>query len=178
VQIWALDAAHARGPLTVPALAARGGCRSGSGAVAGVSVARWRRTRHPGHWRAPWSALAGRWCGLPAGTHRHRHLPVEVWARLDAEDSARSRRTALLLRQRLGRWERVRSDLEALHGADRELAETARADLLAWLQHGAGSAYGRPTSDQAQDIARYLATPRLTDEQRRGVAFVAGLPHP
>lgn len=51
----------------------------------------------------------------------------------------------------------------------------ARADLLAWLQDGAATSYGQPDAGQAAEIARFLATSKLSDRQRREIAFVAGL---
>ena len=107
---------------------------------------------------------------------RAGEVPADVLAEWESADSAQARRTALLLRQRLSRWERVRSDLKAMHDPDPDLAELARTDLLAWLQHDAGTTYGRPTDHQAQDLFRYLNSPRLTDRQRREILFVAGLP--
>lgn len=65
-----------------------------------------------------------------------------------------------------------------MNDPDPDLAELARTDLLAWLQHEAGTTYGRPSDDQAQDLLRYLNTPRLNDRQRREILFVAGLPCP
>jgi len=82
-----------------------------------------------------------------------------------------------MLRQRLSRWERVRSDLKALNDPDPDLAELARTDLLAWLQNDAGTTDGRPTDDRTHDLLRYLDTPRLTERQRREIQFVAGPPH-
>ncbi len=102
-------------------------------------------------------------------------LPPGALADLDEAGTARSRRTALSVRQRLGSWERVRADLRAMNGRDPDLVTAARADLLAWLQHGAATAYGRPDADQAAEIAKTLGTGQLTDRQRREIAFVAGI---
>ncbi|NLT55446.1 MAG: hypothetical protein GXX79_12980 [Actinomycetales bacterium] len=106
---------------------------------------------------------------------RAGEVPVTVLTTLEADPDPRSRRTALSLHQRLGPWERVRSDLRAMHDPDQDLARTARTDLLAWLQHDACRTYSRPTQDQASDIAQNLTTVALTEHQRREVAFVAGL---
>jgi hypothetical protein len=105
-------------------------------------------------------------------------LPPDVLARLDAVGTPRSRRTALAVRQQLTPWERVRADLAAMNGPDSGLAEAARADLLAWLRHGAAVTYGKPSTSQAAEIAELLPTRKLTDTQRRDVAFIAGLPAP
>jgi hypothetical protein len=61
---------------------------------------------------------------------RGQPLPASVLADLDAAGSPRSRRIALSIRQRSGSWERVCADLAAMAGADPDLAEAARADLL------------------------------------------------
>jgi hypothetical protein len=102
-------------------------------------------------------------------------LPLGVLAGLDEAGTARSRRTALSVRQRLGSWERVRADLRAMNGRDPDLVTAARADLLAWLQHDAATTYGRPDAGQAAEIAKTLGTGQLTDRQRREIAFVAGI---
>ena len=105
-------------------------------------------------------------------------LPDSVLASLDAAGTARSRRTALSIRQRSGTWNRVHADLTAVSGDDPDLAETARADLLNWLRHGAATAYGKPSPPQAEEIAALLATPKLSPRERRNIAFVAGIPMP
>lgn len=105
-------------------------------------------------------------------------LPISVLASLRTSGTARSRRIALSIQQHSGTWSRVHADLAALNGDDRELADAARADLLAWLQHGAATSYGQPDADQAAEIARFLATSRLSDRQRRDIAFVAGISVP
>jgi len=102
-------------------------------------------------------------------------LPPGVLAGLDALGTPRSRRTALSVRQRLGPWHRVHADLVAISGEDPRLAEVARTDLLAWLQHGAAITYGRPDAGQAAEIAGLLGTRKLTDKERRDVAFAAGI---
>jgi hypothetical protein len=108
--------------------------------------------------------------------HLHGHvLPAGVLASLDSAGTPRSRRIALSIRQHSGRWNRVHADLTAVNGPDPDLAEVGRTDLLAWLQHGAATSYGTPTAAQAADIAALLATPLLTDRQRREIAFVAGI---
>jgi hypothetical protein len=104
-----------------------------------------------------------------------RALPVGVLASLDSAGTRRSRQMALSIRQHSGTWNRVHADLTAVNGPDPDLAEAARADLLAWLQHGAATSYGAPTGAQAADIAALLTTPLLTDRQRREIAFVAGI---
>jgi hypothetical protein len=109
---------------------------------------------------------------------RGQAVPATVLAALDAAGTARSRRVALSIRQDAGTWNRVHADLSALGGQDLELAEAARTDLLAWLQHGAATSYGRPTASQAADIARLLATPRLNSRQRQEIAFAAGVRQP
>jgi hypothetical protein len=109
---------------------------------------------------------------------RHLHgyaLPASVLASLDAAGTPRSRRIALSIQQHSGTWNRVLADLAAINGDDRDLADAARADLLAWLQHGAATSYGQPGAGQAGEIARLLATSKLSDSQRRGIAFVAGI---
>ena len=80
---------------------------------------------------------------------RGRVLPASVLAGLDAAGTARSRGIALSIRQYSGTWNRVHADLAAIHGHDPGLAEAARTDLLAWLQHGAATSYGRPSPSQA-----------------------------
>jgi hypothetical protein len=102
-------------------------------------------------------------------------LPPGVLAGLDAADTAGSRRAALSVRQHLGPWDRIQADLAAMNAADPQLAEAARADLLAWLQYGSATSYGQPTASQAADIAGLLGTGNLTDSQRREVAFAAGI---
>jgi HEAT repeat protein len=112
---------------------------------------------------------------------RHLHgytLPVSVLASLNAAGTASSRRIALSVQQHSGTWSRVHADLAAINGHDRDLADAARTDLLAWLQHGAATSYGQPDADQADEIARFLATSKLSDRQRREVAFVVGLRGP
>jgi hypothetical protein len=105
---------------------------------------------------------------------RGRVLPFGVLASLDGAGTQRSRRIALSIRQHSGTWNRVHADLTAVNGPDPDLAEAGRADLLAWLQHRAATSYGAPTAAQAAEIAALLATPLLTDRQRREIAFVAG----
>ncbi len=108
--------------------------------------------------------------------HLHGHaLPVSVLASLNAAGTPRSRRIALSIQQHSGTWSRVHADLAAINGHDRDLADAARADLLAWLQHGAATSYGQPDADQAAEIAGFLATSKLSDRQRREIAFVAGI---
>jgi hypothetical protein len=102
-------------------------------------------------------------------------LPPGVLAGLDDSGTARARRTALSVRQRIGSWERIRADLLAMNGQDPELADAARTDLLAWLQHGAATTYGKPDASQSAEITEALGTARLTDKERREVAFVAGI---
>ncbi len=102
-------------------------------------------------------------------------LPLSVPASLDTADTPRSLRIALSIQQHLGTWSRVHGDLAAVNGDDHDLADAARADLLAWLQHGAATSYGQPDADQAAEIARFLATSKLSDRQRRQIAFVAGI---
>jgi len=109
---------------------------------------------------------------------RGHALPASVLTSLDAAGTARSRRIALSIRQYSGTWNRVHADLTAINGHDASLAEAARADLLAWLQHGAATSYGNPGPAQAAQIAALLATARLTQRQRREIAFVAGIPTP
>jgi hypothetical protein len=108
---------------------------------------------------------------------RHLHgyaLPASVLASLNNAGTPRSRRIALSIKQHSGTWSRVHADLAAINGHDRDLADAARADLLAWLQYGAATSYGQPDADQAGEIARLLATSKLSDSQRREIAFVAG----
>jgi hypothetical protein len=109
---------------------------------------------------------------------RGYHLPPGVLAELDMAGTARSRRTALTIRQHLGAWDRVQADLTAINGPDPDLAETGRTDLLAWLQHDAATTYGKPPPSQAAQIAALLANSALTGGQRRAVAFVAGIRTP
>jgi hypothetical protein len=73
------------------------------------------------------------------------------------------------------RWARICADLAAISGQDPDLADTARADLLSWLQRDAAVSYGRPSPGQAAQIAALLVSSTLTSEQRREVAFVAGI---
>ena len=105
-------------------------------------------------------------------------LPDSVLASLDVVGTARSRRTALSIRQRSGTWNRIHADLTAMSGDDADLAEAARADLLDWLQHGAATSYSKPSPAQAEEIAALLTTPKLGPRQRREIAFVAGIPVP
>lgn len=104
-----------------------------------------------------------------------RALPAGVLSSLDGAGTQRSRQIALSIRQHSGTWNRVHADLTAVNGPDPDLAEAGRADLLAWLQHGAATSYGAPSAAQAADIAALLVTPLLTDRQRREIAFVAGI---
>lgn len=106
---------------------------------------------------------------------RGHALPASALASIDAAGTPCSRRVALSLRQHSGTWNRIHADLAAINGQDPGLAEAARADLLAWLQHGAATSYGKPDARQATEIARLLATPKLSDQQRRQVAFVADI---
>ena len=102
-------------------------------------------------------------------------LPASALAALDAAGTVRSRRLALSIRQSSGTWNRVHADLTAINDHDRDLAEAARKDLLAWLAHGAATSYGKPTPAQAEQIAGLLAASRLSQHQRREIAFVAGI---
>jgi hypothetical protein len=106
---------------------------------------------------------------------RGHALPASVLAALDAAGTARSRRVALSLRQYSGTWNRVHADLAAINGHDADLAEAARTDLLAWLRCGAATSYSKPSPAQATEIAGLLATGKLSQRQRREVAFVAGI---
>jgi hypothetical protein len=118
---------------------------------------------------------------VAAATRRHmrgRAVPASVLASLDAVGTSRSRRVALSIRQDAGTWDRIHADLTALGGHDPDIAEAARLDLLAWLQHGAATSYGRPSASQGADIARLLATLKLSSRQRREIAFVAGIREP
>ncbi len=94
---------------------------------------------------------------------------------LDHADTARSRRHALALRQSQGNWERVHADLTAINGTDTDLADRARTDLLAWLQHGAATTYGQPTPDQTGQFIALLPGCGLSEPQRQAIAFVAGI---
>jgi len=109
---------------------------------------------------------------------RGHALPSSVLASLDAAGTPRSRRVALSLRQHAGTWDRIHADLTALSGQDPDLAEAACTDLLAWLQHGAATSYGKPSASQTADIARLLTSSKLSDRQRREIAFVAGIREP
>jgi hypothetical protein len=109
---------------------------------------------------------------------RGKQLPSAVLAGLDAAGTDRSRRSALTIRQHLGTWDRVLADLAAVAGPDLALADTARADVLAWLQHGAATTYTLPDPAQAEQIAGLLAASALTQAQRRKTAFTAGIPAP
>jgi hypothetical protein len=104
-------------------------------------------------------------------------LPPGVLAELDA-GTARSRHTALAIRQGLGTWDRVQADLTAINGSDSDLAAAGQADLLAWLQHDAATTGGKPPPNQAAEIAALLASSTLTGGQRKAVAFVAGIRTP
>ena len=109
---------------------------------------------------------------------RGHALPASVLASLDTAATPRSRRVALSIRQHSGTWDRIHADLTAISGQDPDLAEAARTDLLAWLQHGAATSYGKPSASQAAEIAALLATPELSDRQRREIAFVTGIRKP
>lgn len=106
---------------------------------------------------------------------RGHAMPSSVLASLDAGGTVRSRRIALSIRQHLGTWDRVHADLAAINGPDPDLSRAARTDLLAWLQHGAATSYGRPAPSRAAEIAGLLGTRKLSDRQRREIAFVAGV---
>jgi len=106
---------------------------------------------------------------------RSQAVPPNVLAGLDAAGTARSRRFALSIRQHSGTWNRIHADLAAMNGHDPVLAEVARGDLLAWLQHGAATSYGQPSPAQAEHIAALLAASTLGERQRREIAFVAGI---
>jgi hypothetical protein len=108
---------------------------------------------------------------------RGKHLPPSVLAALDAAGTGRARRAALAIRQHLGTWDRVLADLSALVGPDADLADTARADLLAWLQHGAVTTYTMPDPVQAERIAELLGASGLSQAQRRRITFTASIPH-
>lgn len=109
---------------------------------------------------------------------RGQAVPAGVLAALDSAGTARSRRVALSIRQDAGTWDRIHADLAALGGQDLELAEAARTDLLAWLQHGAATSYGTPSPAQAAQIAGLLAAGKLSNRQRREIAFAAGIRMP
>jgi hypothetical protein len=106
---------------------------------------------------------------------RGQAVPAGLLTTLDAAGTVRARRMALSIRQRSGTWNRVHADLAALGGGDPDLVEAGRRDLLSWLQHGAATSYGRPSAVQAAEIAELLATGRLSQQQRREIAFVAGV---
>jgi hypothetical protein len=109
-------------------------------------------------------------------SHLHGHaIPATTLTGLDAAGTTRARRIALSIRQHQGTWQRIHADLAAINGQDPVIAETARTDLLTWLKDGAATSYGRPSPGQASEIAALLATSTLTSEQRREIAFVAGL---
>jgi hypothetical protein len=109
---------------------------------------------------------------------RGKQLPSAVLAGLDAAGTDRSRRSALTIRQHLGTWDRVLADLAAVAGPDLALADTARADVLAWPQHGAATTYTLPDPAQAEQIAGLRAASALTQAQRRKIAFTVGIPAP
>jgi hypothetical protein len=106
---------------------------------------------------------------------RGHALPASVLATLDAADTVRSRRIALSIRQHSGTWNRIHADLTAINSHDADLAKAARTDLLAWLRHGAATSYGKPAPAQATQIAGLLAAATLSQQQRREIAFVAGI---
>jgi hypothetical protein len=83
---------------------------------------------------------------------RGHALHASVLATLDAAGTAWARRIALSIRQYSGTWNRIHADLAAINSPDAGLAEAARADLL--------------------------ATGKLSQQQRREVAFVADIPMP
>lgn len=121
------------------------------------------------------AALAVRYLRDRAG-----EIPAETVERLAASARTRDRFTALRFRQRLGAWERVRRNLMAMSDPDPEIRNLGRSDLLAWLQNGAASTYGRPSPEQRGDMAAALADAaaqgQLTEKQVREIAFVSGLP--
>jgi hypothetical protein len=67
----------------------------------------------------------------------------------------------------------------AIADPDPEVRDLGRSDLLAWLQNGAASTYGRPSPDQRDDIAAgpaHVTDQNLLSEHRvRQIAFASGL---
>jgi hypothetical protein len=126
--------------------------------------------------RAELDALRAKVATTALGYVRGKQLPPSILADLDAAGTSRARRAALTIRQCLGTWDRVLADLVAMSDPDPALADTARSDLLAWLQHGAAITYTLPDPAQTEEIAGLLATSSLTRAQCREVAFAAGIP--
>ena len=93
---------------------------------------------------------------------RGKQLPPSVQAGLDTDGTGRAQRAALSIRQHLGTWDRVLADLSALAGPDPGLADTARADLLAWLQYDGATTYTMPDPLQAERIVGLLSVSGLS----------------
>jgi hypothetical protein len=88
---------------------------------------------------------------------------------------AAHRRGAWLVRRELGAWDRVRADLETMSDPDPTLADTARDDLLRWLQHRAATTYAKPMPSQREAIREHLETAGLGVHEAGLIAFHAGL---
>ncbi|GAA5122471.1 hypothetical protein [Haloechinothrix salitolerans] len=116
-----------------------------------------------------------------AAAHALHHVPSVRYADLaDAASSPQpwTRQAAWTVRRALGSWERVHSNLELITSADSDLANAARVDILAWLDHGAARTWTEPTQQQRAVIAAAVQSDILDNDIRRRLAFHAGLPQP
>ena len=97
---------------------------------------------------------------------------AEQWSAADAIKRGRLWR---LLSSRSG-WDRVRGSLLAARDSDASVSGAGRADISAWLQHGAARMYRSPTREQSADLERDLSAAELPHDVRQAVEFRAGLP--
>jgi hypothetical protein len=87
-----------------------------------------------------------------------------------------TRRAAWRLCRGGGSWERVLADLRAASDPDAVLSGLGRAGLRNWLDTSAATTWGHPNDQQLQQMKVLLAVSGLRREERRQVAFHAGLP--
>lgn len=89
-----------------------------------------------------------------------------------------TRRAAWRLTRAAGGWDRVEADLRAAGDDNETLAGLGRFGVSNWVQVGAATTWQRLSDDQRQHIHGLLDGSSLSDDQKRMVAFCAGIKQP
>jgi HEAT repeat protein len=105
-------------------------------------------------------------------------VPIaQLWELLAADSPAHVRLGAYERLRAGDTWTRVQVDLHLLAARDVELGHRAHADLSAWLQGGAATAYRKPSQEALQRISPLIdgAEPLLEAKQTRQLRWLLGI---
>lgn len=92
-----------------------------------------------------------------------------------ASEQPWSRRAAWRLTRAAGGWDRVEADLRASRDDDQGLAGLGRSGVNNWVQVGAATTWQRLSEEQRGRIHDLLDGSSLSDDEKRMVAFCAGI---